>query len=340
MIIISNISLPHPLQQLDFQQALERLRNEYLQNALFDTVEKLDIEKLDKDLNKYVPQDRLKQLAGKGLRGEVMFPVPYLLEHHPQLLGYYRLLFGYSQKEFYSSKTGMSQFKNMEVKNTITEKQKSLLPNVCGALINSASILIDGVGIAKITRELLDDLTLLTLGPQLRGGINNVKGTDAINEVVNIIYEIVRPYVSKKLEKSMELMNAAGRKVVIRFSADPDVTIQEEMAGSGELRNLLAIEVKGGEDVSNIHNRIGEAEKSHLKAFKSGYTDFWTIVNVPNLDIEMAKNESPTTRRFYSLADLLRKNSPENQDFRKRIVGLTGIKELSTKRTLRGKKKK
>ena len=31
-------------------------------------------------------------------------------------------------------------------------------------------------------------------------------------------------------------------------------------------RPLVAIEVKAGTDASNIHNRIGEAEKSHLKA--------------------------------------------------------------------------
>jgi hypothetical protein len=32
----------------------------------------------------------------------------------------------------------------------------------------------------------------------------------------------------------------------------------------------VAVEIKGGKDYSNIHNRIGEAEKSHQKAKKEG----------------------------------------------------------------------
>jgi hypothetical protein len=39
------------------------------------------------------------------------------------------------------------------------------------------------------------------------------------------------------------------------------------------VRSLAAIEIKGGRDYSNIHNRIGEAEKSHQKAEKQGYVE-------------------------------------------------------------------
>ena len=56
-----------------------------------------------------------------------------------------------------------------------------------------------------------------------------------------------------------------SRKVVIwPLATDPDIRIQEEFE-PGQLRNKVAIEIKGGTDISNAHNRAGEAEKSHQK---------------------------------------------------------------------------
>ena len=87
-----------------------------------------------------------------------------------------------------------------------------------------------------------------------------------------------------------------------------------------------AVEIKGGADYSNVHNRIGEAEKSHRKARAEGYTECWTVVNVPGLDLKMAHKESPTTDRFYRLAALSDKDDAEYRDFRNRIASLTGIR--------------
>ncbi len=56
--------------------------------------------------------------------------------------------------------------------------------------------------------------------------------------------------------------------MLIEFSSDPDVLITEKLQSG--VRYILSIEVKGGTDASNIHNRLGEAEKSHLKAKKFG----------------------------------------------------------------------
>jgi XcyI restriction endonuclease len=61
--------------------------------------------------------------------------------------------------------------------------------------------------------------------------------------------------------------NASKRKVIIALSADPDIRVQEEF--EDKFPNILAIEIKGGTDISNAHNRAGEAEKSHRKAKKS-----------------------------------------------------------------------
>jgi thiamine biosynthesis protein ThiC len=58
--------------------------------------------------------------------------------------------------------------------------------------------------------------------------------------------------------------------VLITFASDPDIIIREEMRAD-QFRHLVAIEVKAGSDFSTIHNRIGEAEKSHRKAKISGH---------------------------------------------------------------------
>ena len=91
-------------------------------------------------------------------------------------------------------------------------------------------------------------------------------------------------------------------------------------------RNIIAVEVKAGTDFSNIHNPVGEAEKSHQKAKADGYVECWTVVNVDNIDMDMAAKESPTTNRFYRISALESESGDEYEDFKNRIVGLTGIK--------------
>ncbi|MDX9973822.1 MAG: XcyI family restriction endonuclease, partial [FCB group bacterium] len=59
--------------------------------------------------------------------------------------------------------------------------------------------------------------------------------------------------------------------------------------------------------------------------FQAGYTDFRTVTHVSNLDRKKAKRESPTTNRFYSIPDLVAGEGSEFEDFRNRIIGLTGI---------------
>ena len=98
----------------------------------------------------------------------------------------------------------------------------------------------------------------------------------------------------------------------------------------GRYDKKIAIEVKAGSDFSNIHNRIGEAEKSHQKARAAGYVECWTVVNVDKVDIETARRESPTTNRFYRISDILSETGAEFEDFRHRVISLTGIKDVSS----------
>ncbi|RQS27971.1 XcyI family restriction endonuclease [Burkholderia sp. Bp8992] len=317
-------SAPEPDLQIAFAASLREIREHTLQEALRETVRSLSIPDIDNELARFVPKHALAQLASQGLRGEMVFPVPIVLSTTPRLLGYYRLLYGYSQKEFYTSATGYSRLKLMEERGTLSAASAEALPDACSALCDAGALLLTGIGTASVNAALLDDLTLLTLGPQLRGGANVRKGTAGIRTVFNAIHEIVEKSVVNISNTSIEVKNAAGRRVLIEFAADPDIIIREEMRASS-FRQLIAIEVKAGSDFSNIHNRVGEAEKSHQKAKASGFAECWTVVNVDKMDLQMARRESPSTNRFYKISDLAKASGDDFQDFHDRIVSLTGI---------------
>lgn len=78
-------------------------------------------------------------------------------------------------------------------------------------------------------------------------------------------------------------------------------------------------------DISNIHNRIGEAEKSHQKAKADGYVERWTVINVERADMKTLSRESPSTDRFYRLSQIDAGSGSEYDDFYNRVVSLTGI---------------
>lgn len=318
--------LPPPTLQAEFAVALEHLRGLHLQNALLAVTADIDITVVDRELAELVSAKLLSAVAGRGLRGELLFAVPSILIASPMLLAYYRLLLGYSRKEFYGRSTGISLFQSAETGGRFTTKQKDSLHDLCLALCRSASELLNSVGAERVTRDLLDDLTLLTLGPQLRGGANVQRGSAAIARVFDVIHDMVSQSIVREgsNSKRIHIKNNAGRTVFIEFAADPDIIIRVSL-GKNEFRHILAIEVKGGTDFSNIHNRIGEAEKSHQKAKQEGYTECWTVVNVQNFDVAAAKRESPSTDRFYSLSGITDETSQIYEDFRNRILDITGL---------------
>lgn len=318
------IKVPAPDGQIDFAAALEGLRAVYLQDALAETVRGLTIPDIDKELAAFVPAHSLATLAGFGLRGEMVFPVPVVLRANPRLLGYYRLLYGYSQKEFYKTEYGLGRFKGMELRGAIRSNIANEVGDLAKALCQAGASLVAGLGPGKVTAGLLSDLTLLTLGPQFRGGANVRKGVAGIRTVFNAIHDIVATSIIASTSTSMEIRNATGRKVLIEFAPDPDIIIREEMR-AGVFRQIVAIEVKAGSDFSNIHNRIGEAEKSHQKAKGNGFVECWTIVNVDNTDMAKLERESPSTNRFYRISDLVAAQGGEYQDFLDRVTSLTGI---------------
>ena len=323
-----SITVPPPDLQIGFAEALSRIRKEHLQDALLATVREMEVPAIDGELARFVASDDLAILASHGLRGELLFSVPCILRKTPKLLTYYRLMLGYSQKEFYSAKHAGTRFKRMEDGGDAAQIDDDSLTDLCRGFISAASLLLAAIDKADLNSSFLDDLSLLTLGAQLRGGLNVKKGADAIKTVFSLIHGLVAEFAVKTSQWGIHVRNAAGREVLIEFAADPDIVIYEEMR-PGVLRNIIAIEVKGGKDFSNVHNRMGEAEKSHQKAHQKGFVECWTVVNVDAIDIEMARRESPTTNRFYVLSKLESKSGEQFTDFCNRIISLTGIPATS-----------
>jgi hypothetical protein len=309
-----------PALQLGFYQRLKEAQKAHLLPALLEQIGKLDIGHLDRELLSLVGSEKLSFMARKGMRGELVFPVPYVLSAKPTLLGYYRLLLGFSQKEFYRGPFG--RFKAMESKGAVTEPTRALLEPLCESLIESAWILVNGL--PDLSEETLKSLTLLTLGPQFRGSRNVHLGVEAIRTVFALIKAIVFDRTREESETYLEVMSAAGRVFRIEFAPDPDIAIRQVLQ-DGSVRNRVAIEIKGGTDFSNIHNRLGEAEKSHQKAKGEGFTQFWTVVNVTEIGASVWKQETPTTNELFYLEQIADIRSREHARFREYLVSELGI---------------
>jgi hypothetical protein len=309
-----------PALQLGFYQRLKEAQKARLLPALLEQVGKLDIGQLDRELLNFVGSEKLSFMARKGLRGELVFPVPYVLSSKPTLLGYYRLLLGFSQKEFYKGPFG--RFKAMESNGTLTEATFDLLGPLCESLIESSWILVNGL--PDLSEETLKSLTLLTLGPQFRGSRNVNLGIEAIRTVFALIKAIVSDRTKEEGETYLDVMSAAGRVFRIEFAPDPDIAIRQVLQ-DGSYRNRIAIEIKGGTDFSNIHNRLGEAEKSHQKAKGEGFTQFWTVVNVTKIEASVWKQETPTTNELFYLERIADTRSREHARFKEYLVSELGI---------------
>ena len=76
--------------------------------------------------------------------------------------------------------------------------------------------------------------------------------------------------------------------MTIALAPDPDVEIREVINGREVLK--VALEIKGGTDYANIHNRAGEAEKSHQKARNRHASAFWTVIATTGKSITVQRS--------------------------------------------------
>lgn len=209
----------------------------------------------------------------------------------------------------------------MEESGTMSTNTRLLVPDFCQAMANPLAELVRQI--PKLTDRDLHELPLLTFGSQLQGSNNTQIGKTAMKDVFVAIREIVAKYDVATTEKRLTLKNSAGRIVFIDLAHDPDVCVQEQVSDHTHLR--VAIEVKGGTDVSNAHNRAGEAEKSHQKAKKRGFPEFWTIISKQGLELLKLQAESPTTNHWFDVAEVLARKGRDWDGFRQRLAGACGI---------------
>ena len=178
-------------------------------------------------------------------------------------------------------------------------------------------------GVDELSLAGVRDLQLLTLGPQLRGSWNTRLGQDATQEVFALLRDIVSPNTVEEDARSLTIRNDSGRQVLVEFQSDPDICIVE-LLPSGR-RPRVSVEIKGGGDRSNVHNRLGEAEKSHQKAKQQGFFEFWTILRA-KVSLEQARAESPTTTHFFDLDAIKDPATPEHRLFRELVGSLIGMR--------------
>lgn len=312
---------PTSARQVAFYQLLVAARKQWFMDALSDALGQLDQKAVKAQVSEYVPADVQKIIAAAGVRDEHVFPLPIVIEAKPSLVGYYRLLLGAPQKSFYQGATGLGSFKKMEEAGAMTERLRARLPEFCRAMAAPLSELVRQI--PNITDRDLRELPLLTYGSQLQGSNNTQIGKKAMQDVFMAITEIVRKHVTKQESSRLWLTNASGRTVVISLSSDPDVSVQEIV--NDRPHSKVAIEVKGGTDVSNAHNRAGEAEKSHTKAKQKGFRDFWTIISKKGIDIRKLQAESRTTTLWFDAAEVLARTGKDWEEFRARLAGEIGI---------------
>jgi len=291
-------------------------------DALSEALGQLEPTVTKKQILAYVPADAQKILATAGIRDEHVFPVPSVLEKKPTLVGYYRLVLGISQKRFYRKGSDMGPFKSMETRGLFNPKKRPDLEHFCTVMGENLAELVRQIS-PKITARDVSELPLLTLGAQLYGSNNNAIGKQATLDVFLSVIEIVKSFIVSQDSTKITVHNASKRKVIIALSSDPDIRIQEEF--EGKLRNILAIEIKGGTDVSKAHNRAGEAEKSHRKAKKQDFRDYWTIIFLAGVDPTMLQQESPTTNSWFDVAQVLAREGNYWKEFRSRFAGAVGI---------------
>lgn len=293
-----------------------------LKDALRSTVAALPQAGVKAELGEFVPPEAQKLLAAAGIRDEEVFPIPSVLRERPTLVGYYRLLLGVSQKQFYGSGSGLTPFKAMEERGVVNDKADAALEGFCREMALALSALIEQIS-PRVTERDLEELPLLTLGSQFQGSNNNRIGQAATEEVFLAVKEIVAEHIVEENETEVVVRNSAGRNVRIKLAADPDVRFEEDFGE--EARPLLAIEIKGGADRSNAHNRAGEAEKSHQKAKALGYPACWTVIAKKGLDLDVLEGDSPTTNLWSDVAHVLAREGADWEQFQTRLVGIVGI---------------
>lgn len=306
---MSHFDLPSPGKQVYMAAFLAQVREYGLHEAVHVAAKAVDPLVLRTEITQFAPADGLMLIQGSGVRDEEVFATPTMLRSAPGLLAYYRLLLGISQKAFYTTSSGCNAVKAMEERQEITARAEPLIEDLCTNLNHVMSQLLHALPAANLRRD-VDQLPVLTLGAQADGSWRTQIGSIATRDVFEAMKAIVRGqnHAYTETPASITVVNNSGREVTLSLAPDPDVVIREDFGTSSEYK--AAIEIKGGTDYSNIHNRAGEAEKSHQKALADKAGTCWTIIDLRRADMARLKQESPSTREWLDLTEILAQKGP------------------------------
>lgn len=318
-----SFSPPTPTRQLSFHLLLVEARKTVFLEALQAVLGRVDLNQVNAELARFAPADARALLVAAGIRDEYVFLTPVVLEQEPRLLGYYQLLLGRPQKSFYGG-DGFGAFKSMESVGILSVLQRDALSALCKAL---------GIGMANLVRQMTPPMSvqdareppLLILGSQFQVLPNNRIGQRATEGVFTAVVELVEASIVERVERRVVVRNSSGRRVRLVVASDPDIRSEEEFGGWGQGHNKVAIEVKGGSDASNAHNRAGEAEKSHQKAMQEGFEVCWTLIALKGVDQGRLRTESPTTHRWFDIGKVRARSGPSWEDFRQPVAGAVGV---------------
>lgn len=303
---------------IDLYEALIVTRRLQLQPALSHAVSEVGISVIDSELQSFVPEEALNHVASLGLRGERVFPVPLILKQAPPLIGYYRMLLGVSKKDFGDpNKLGYGAWRGAEENGVIPDKILPALPRLCGAFIEPLVEVVYAMGMFD-DRD-LNDLALLTLGPTLQGARNNVIGRTASDRVFEALRMLVAEWTTFDKERVIRFSTEAHSFVLVEGS-DPDIRL-DVVVGKREIP-VIAIEIKGGEDASNAHNRAGEAEKSHVKAGQQGFVHRWTIMVMWDLDRDRLREETPSSTELFEASEIMRQSGDDWDNFWRKFLAI------------------
>lgn len=316
--MMPRFKVPDTGRQVYVAAFLEQVRKSSLHGAVKEVAANVYPQVLREEAVKFAPPDGLSILQRSGVRDEEVFALPSMLEREPGLLGYYRLLLGISQKQFYQTSTGLNIFKPMEDRREITVTARPHVAELCSHLNESTTRLLHALPDGSL-RINVDQLPLLTLGAQADGSWRTQLGSKATKGVFEAMKSIVRDAGGEftETESSITVMNSSGREVTLMLAPDPDVVIREDFGASSEYK--AAIEIKGGSDYSNVHNRAGEAEKSHRKAKEDGAGTCWTIIELDRVNLAKLRQESPSTREWIDLREVRNRSG----EYWERLIQIT-----------------
>ena len=251
--------------------------------------------------------------------------MPYVLRSQPRLLGYYRLLLCFSQKQFYGERYGFAPFKPMEEKGSLTANHEAI--GYGSSVRRFAAVPSCSLPAPADCREIWSmNSRCLRWVHSLRGSVLNVFGSRATRRVFELIESMVGSAIVSSSQNASSFkmppaVSSGSNSATTPTYASGKNCHQENSGTSSQLKSKAAWITR----ISTIAS--GRAEKSHQKARKDGYVECWTIVGVVDLNVELAGKESPSTDRFYYLDRITDRKSEEFDDFRENLLSRVGIED-------------